>query len=138
VLPTNHFTKEPKTGVLLIDVQKRTVTHAKATSLSHAAIADWINATLRHNITRLFTWSLPNGDTMFFDAHRNQRTFQKAGGKGFHLPTIDSIRHVLGNAIIIGGTYAEPAELRTEVVGLGIEWKHYPSRLPRPHLFPIP
>jgi hypothetical protein len=76
---------------------------------------------------------LPNGDTMFFDGHRNQRAFQNAGGKGFHLPTINSIRHVLGNAVIIGGTYEAPSELRTDVAALGIEWKDYPSRrsLPR-------
>jgi hypothetical protein len=130
VLPTNQPATQSKTPVLLIDVYKRTVTNVNAASLSHAAIAERINASLRHEppLPRLYTWSLPNGDTMFFDGHRNHRTFQKAGGKGFHLPMINSIRHILGNAVIIGGTFAEPTDLRTDVAGLGIEWKDYPSR----------
>ena len=70
---------------------------------------------------------------MFFDGHRNQRTYQNAGGKGFHLPTINTIRHILGNAVIIGGTFEQPSDLRTDAAGLGIEWKDYPSQrsLPR-------
>jgi hypothetical protein len=130
VLPTNHSTNQSKTPALLIDVHTRTVTNINAASLSHAAIAEWINASLRHEppISRLYTWSFPNGDTMFFDGHRNHRTLRKAGGKGFHLPALNSIRHILGNALIIGGTFEAPNDLRTAVAELGIEWKDYPSR----------